>query len=59
MCAEGLSLMEQLLTVREQHDAEAPALQRARQDAETQDTLLGRKSLGYEESYLTLESLQI
>ncbi|KAI8189902.1 PA14 domain protein [Colletotrichum sp. SAR 10_86] len=59
MCAEALSMMEQLLTVSEKRDAEALALQRARQDAEMQDMLLGRKSLGYEELDLTLRSLQI
>ncbi|KAI8258297.1 PA14 domain protein [Colletotrichum sp. SAR11_239] len=59
MCAEVLSMMEQLLTVSEKRDAEALALQRARQDAEMQDMLLGRKSLGYEELDLTLRSLQI
>ncbi|KAI8181908.1 PA14 domain protein [Colletotrichum sp. SAR 10_75] len=59
MCAEVLSMMEQLLTVGEKRDAEALALQRARQDADMQDMLLGRKSLGYEELDLTLRSLQI
>ncbi|KAI8308910.1 PA14 domain protein [Colletotrichum sp. SAR11_240] len=59
MCAEVLSMMEQLLTVSEKRDAEALDLQRARQDVEMQDMLLGRKSLGYEELDLTLRSLQI
>ncbi|KAJ0267938.1 hypothetical protein COL940_013880, partial [Colletotrichum noveboracense] len=59
MCAEVLSMMEQLLTAREKRDTEALALQRALQDVEMQYMLLERKSFGYEELDLTLKSLQI